>query len=542
MPLSWQQCFRSVTLTLLCIVGTAALPARAAEQIYFSYAGLDLSVSVDALATFAQTGVAEAELAFYLEQLTPPQRAKFRDILRARARSVNFEAVDRVFRSPMGQRTLTGVAALIAPKGRPGDTEALRTALANAAADPQGLSLITMMRQFPGDIQLNTPGILALIERRAQLTTATQTAVTRLEHQAATAAAAQPVDVTGLPDLQVVGPWQTQAEAISLRDPTRDRQLPIELYRPVGTALASVPVLVISHSFGAGPYRYRDLAQHLSSHGFAVVIPEHPGSAPQQYFDVFGGQSTTLLPAAELIDRPRDITFVLNQLTRLNPSRFQGQLNLQRVGILGDSYGGPTALLLAGAQLDFQQLAQDCQPPLDLLNLSLLFQCPTLELPRQTYQLRDPRVQALFVLTPFSYSLFGAQGLRSIQQPVFWQIHANDQLKPFLSEQVPGFAGLRTASKYLGVVQGDPLVTLNPIDLLTRVANAHSQQPAPGSSAQANPTRQAFSQRPYIKALTLAFFRAHLTNQAQYRRYLHPAYAQALSDPAYQLLVVRDIR
>ena len=62
---------------------------------------------------------------------------------------------------------------------------------------------------------------------------------------------------------------------------------------------------------------------------------------------------------------------------------FQGKLNLQQVGVFGQSLGGYTALALAGAKINFQQLKKDCTPNVlgETWNMSLLLQCRALELP-----------------------------------------------------------------------------------------------------------------------------------------------------------------
>ena len=49
-------------------------------------------------------------------------------------------------------------------------------------------------------------------------------------------------------------------------------------------------------------------------------------------------------------NRPKDVSFVLDQLTKLNAgdTDLKGKLDLQKVGVAGHSYGGHTVLALAG--------------------------------------------------------------------------------------------------------------------------------------------------------------------------------------------------
>ncbi len=48
---------------------------------------------------------------------------------------------------------------------------------------------------------------------------------------------------------------------------------------------------------------------------------------------------------------------------------------------MGQSFGAYTALALAGAKINFEQLKQDYLPQAQYLNPSLFLQCRALELP-----------------------------------------------------------------------------------------------------------------------------------------------------------------
>lgn len=73
----------------------------------------------------------------------------------------------------------------------------------------------------------------------------------------------------------------------------------------------------------------------MASYGYVVVLPQHPGSDTQQTEDFLAGFSRQIFRLNEFIDRPLDITFVLNELTRLNNQQFGGKLNLESVGVGG---------------------------------------------------------------------------------------------------------------------------------------------------------------------------------------------------------------
>jgi predicted dienelactone hydrolase len=99
----------------------------------------------------------------------------------------------------------------------------------------------------------------------------------------------------------------------------------------------------------------------------AVVVPQHPGSDIQQLQNLLKGNSDQLFEEQQLIDRPLDITYLLNHLEAWNQTEFNSQLNLKQVGVWGHSLGGYTALALAGATLNFEQLQGDCIEDMSLL-------------------------------------------------------------------------------------------------------------------------------------------------------------------------------
>lgn len=197
------------------------------------------------------------------------------------------------------------------------------------------------------------------------------------------------------------------------------------------------PVLVISHGLGADRTNFATLAQHLASHGFAVAALEHPGSNGQQLQNLMRGAAKEAADPSEFINRPMDVSYLLDELGRFNRSSLllQGRLNLQQVGVLGHSFGGYTALALAGAELNFTQLQQACHPGNNitpgLANISLLLQCLALDLPmKKTYRLQGRRIRAVFAMSPISSSIFGQKGLRQIQVPVMLIAGSHDAIKP----------------------------------------------------------------------------------------------------------------
>src|ERR1700678_1772150 len=112
----------------------------------------------------------------------------------------------------------------------------------------------------------------------------------------------------------------------------------------------SYPVIVMRAGLSALLTGYTSLAEDLASHGYVVVG-----------FDAPYRTSVVVFPDGRVVERApldnfdelvkewsADIGFALDQLGRLNESdpsgKFQGRLDMQRVGVFGHSLGGATAL------------------------------------------------------------------------------------------------------------------------------------------------------------------------------------------------------
>ncbi|NJO93526.1 MAG: alpha/beta fold hydrolase, partial [Hydrococcus sp. RM1_1_31] len=169
--------------------------------------------------------------------------------------------------------------------------------------------------------------------------------------------------------------------------------------------------MVISHGFAADRKFLKYLARHLASHGFTVVALDHPGSNIAALFQTAVSMKLSkLLPASEFIDRPQDVTFLLDKLEKLNRRKgiLQGKINTKQVTVIGHSYGSYTALALAGAELNPRALREFCQAltPLERSPADWL-QCAAAELPYGKRQFRDPRVVRVIALNPIIGNLFG---------------------------------------------------------------------------------------------------------------------------------------
>ena len=160
---------------------------------------------------------------------------------------------------------------------------------------------------------------------------------------------------------------------------------------PIDGEAGPFPVVVMSHGDAGSRYNMETVCEHLAANGYVVIAPEHTGNSPYSMIGrdpalgagggtgeqllrlaevvdlldergVYGapdnyGQSYTPLGAdrsslaflqgldAALLQRVRDLGATLDELQRMNEAGFfAGALDLQRIGLMGRSFGGATTL------------------------------------------------------------------------------------------------------------------------------------------------------------------------------------------------------
>jgi predicted dienelactone hydrolase len=515
-------------------------PVQGAERIYVSYGPLEFSLPVESLELYAKQGKIDRELGAYTKYLDSKQLEQLRQVLVSRV-DVTPLAIAQFLYSAQGETILERMSQIITTKaGQPG-FYAIRAALIKAAAAPDGLTLLNVLREFPTyGIRIDTGRGFRVVNQLSNLIRQTQMAIAAVQQQANVEASEQiaqaqaPSGVSSLlktsifppmPDLRQQGPVKYSTQSLTLNDIRRNRTFPADLYLPTQATGKPAPLIVISHGLGSDRETFAYLATHLASYGFAVAVPEHPGSNAQQIVALMNGLASEVTPPSELIDRPLDIKFLLDELGRL----YGGRLNLQQVGVLGQSFGGYTALALAGAKLNFEQLRKDCGPSNDSLNVSLLLQCRALVLPPIDYQLSDERVKAAIAINPVNSTIFGQSQLSQIKAPLMLVAASDDTVAPALAEQIQPFTWLNTPNKYLALIEnGTHFSTLAP---------SSGGVPVPDRAIGPSPELA----QEYMKALSLAFFETYIANRPEYQLYLRASYAQFISQYPLPLSLVQSL-
>ena len=197
------------------------------------------------------------------------------------------------------------------------------------------------------------------------------------------------------------------------------------------------------------------------------------------------------------------------------------------MGVIGHSFGGYTALALAGATIDFDSLKETCERKVWAPNMSLLMQCRGLELPLQEYNFRDERIQAVFALNPVNSVIFGENGLKQIDIPVFFGAGSDDPATPAAIEQVKSFIWLNPEDKYLGLVVGQAHVNFSQLDAATETVVELFPD-------FAIPDQSLLDQ--YANAFILAFNELYIAQNQDYKPYLTSGYSKYMSgdiNPVY---------
>ena len=522
-------------LKLLALAAIAAiaipLPSRAVEQITLHYPPFkDFSIPVRDLELFATTGEIAPEFAAYVKQAKPEQLQKLRHSLRQRI-VVSPTYITQITDSPLLRTVLERLGEVIQTEAGTNGNKSLRLALIRAAGDKTaGLTPINFLYRFPGRrMQINLSEGFAVYANLTELLKQRDTMIVSIAQIAQAEAAASKIDFSTKLDLRQVGRFRYQKRRFAWLDPARQRQVPGDLYLPQTDTTKPIPVIAISHGVAEDRNTFAYLAQHLASHGFAVIAIDHVGGDANRFKKYFSGLAPA--PAAtEFLQRPRDISFALDELQRqsaTDPSL--GNLNLRQVGAIGHSLGGYTVLALAGAQIDFDRVKQDCSPNRSL-NLSVLLQCRANELPTKRYPLQDPRITAVFAINPLGSTIFGQRGMSQVRIPVFIMGGSDDIITPAVPEQISPFTWLQTTDKYLAILEKGTHFS----------AQATSKQdsifPVPEDALGPTP---AVAQT-YTSAIGAAFFQTYLAQRREFLPYLSANYANSISRSSLPLNLVRS--
>ncbi|MEM1291707.1 MAG: alpha/beta fold hydrolase [Cyanobacteria bacterium P01_H01_bin.162] len=488
----------------------SALPSGAISEIAVKFGPTQTTLHISDLEAFAQTGQVPTGLQRYQAALTPTVQQALNNHLNVEP-SIRDRFVQDLMDGENG-RPFVAMLERVAPSLTP---EIIQTALQTAETSDAGVTAITLLQSLPGDT-LNLDG-MALLRLLSQL------GLSHLEQTALGQVLDRELNTPSMGalsprfDPSVSGSQDFERWSVSFRDHDRDRVIPVDLY---WSESAPGPTVVLSHGFGADRHFLDYLAQHLASHGLTVVALEHPGSNVDALIKAEG----PLLPAEEFIERPRDVSFILDRLADLNQHSFflRGHLQTDAVTLVGHSLGGYTGLVLAGGTVDPIALGKFCvglevgaSSPADW------FQCAATEATLPPERLADPRINQLVLMNPLAGHIFGDQGLRPVNVPALVVTSTHDGIASVSDQQLRPFNQLTGPRSLVAIIGGTHLSVGDPANLnpaLTQV---------PFMSER--PEDETLQLRQYLNGTVLSFVMQQTDQAEKYQAFLSSDYAAIFS-------------
>ncbi|KAB8334405.1 alpha/beta hydrolase [Scytonema tolypothrichoides VB-61278] len=535
--MSWKILKRSVGL--FCVAITYFLStntsAKAAQTVVLRYGPLEESISVAELQSIAETGEVPDKYKIYIDRLPPEKRQEFLEVLRKKI-PVNFVTLSRLLYTPVGSTILQDFSKLTLRKDNAG-MQALRAGLVSGSKTSKGLSIISFIEAYPSErIQIDVQQAFNVFNKLNLAYRQTQQFMQAIAPQLSSQR-----PQLNLPfDASQAGSAKVQFLNLpKLKDEKRQRLVPVDIYWSTA-ATRTKPVIILTHGFSSDRTDMRYIAEHLASHGYVVAAVEHTGSNQTYEVSLTKRGIIPFIQPQEFLDRPKDVSFVLDKLAQLNKTAknpLQGKIATDNVTVIGHSFGGGTALSLAGSELQVDFLKEYCRHLPATTNSAEGLQCFAQSLPENRYQLRDSRIKQAIALNPTTSLMFGKTGLEKVQIPTLILASSADKTTPALTEQVIGFNKIPSPKWLIGIVAATHSSIKDPISTAQR---EEKKQPSGVGDVEVV-GKQATDIRKYMKAITLAFTSQTTSEASKYKIFLTPEYAQYLSTKSFPIRLVTEI-
>lgn len=211
---------------------------------------------------------------------------------------------------------------------------------------------------------------------------------------------------------------------------------------------APYPLVLFSHGFRGTSVQSITFTEFLASHGYVVVAMDHSGNTLTDFF------SDDKKVAEVALERPNDVAFAYQQTINASatPGGFlTGMVDAKRVAVTGHSFGGYTALMVAGGQVDVDAAKAACAAgtPADIF-CDYVGYWPSGKVIK--FEKSLPGLKAAIALAPGGAGAFGPNGLSGVSVPVAVFSGTLDNTCPLEYEVEPIYQGLPTP-KALGVVE-----------------------------------------------------------------------------------------
>lgn len=520
-------------LTATTITGLTNLTntAEAAQTLVVRKGIFSESIDLADLRKIAETGTVPSNLEGYAKRLSAEQRTAILGALRAKV-PLGVVAISRLLNTRIGSTILADIASVTDRPAASAGVQALRAAMVLGANAPGGLSIVSFIENYPSE------RLVIDLDRTFEVMGNLNTGFWQTQQfMSAISPQLTPQQVSlNLPfNAAEKGNNNVNILNLNLNDNGRNRAIPVDVYWSEAASV-NKPVIVFSHGMGSVKTDMKYLAEHLASHGFIVAALEHPGSNESHVNAAIGGGP--LIEPQEFLNRPKDVSFVLDELAKLNQTTgpLQGKLATDNTLIVGYSMGGGTALSLAGAELQLEETKKRCQGNLVAFSFGETLQCIAALLPENSYQLRDPRIKRAVALNPTASLLFGETGINKVEVPVLMLAGSADKTTPAFREQIVPFSKLPTPKLLAGIVGGTHLSVKDPSKTMDQAG-----QPSTLFSGDEVVGDQAVDIRNYTKAIVLAFAGQMTAEAERYKVFLSSDYAQSVSTPNFPIRLINDI-
>ncbi|MBF2099095.1 MAG: alpha/beta hydrolase [Gloeomargaritaceae cyanobacterium C42_A2020_066] len=535
----------SLVTTLLAL---PAAPVLAASQVSLNFPSFNttITVPVSELQTFAQTGQLSPSLGAFAKLAPPNSLNQLRTLLQEPFQLTPV-SINRFSQSTTGQLLFEALGEFFQTSDQQNGQTALVTAFQGAAANPKGFSVLDVINNFPGDtININGPlsfRAITTIGQRLNDRSAILATIQQLSQTTPWPTLTNPTDLSKSGSTK----WIKQTKSLDASPLGLKGSVPVDFYLPQGLT-SPAPVVVISYGFASNQNTFAYLASHLASNGFVVAMPTYPYTSEAAISGFLTGttKARNLDIQGSLLLRPRGTTLLLDymqKLTETDPSWKQA-VNLQQVGILGQSLGGYTALASAGASLDLPGVQQNCSASnfenvVLTFNVSLLFQCQLATAPKtingvdvSSPNVGDARIKAVVGVNPLTSVVFGRPGMGQLAVPTILIAGDDDVFAPPVQEQINPFTWLTIPNRYLFVLKRG-----THFSFLGSEGSQGGALPVPADLIGPSATLA----QPALKAASLAFFRSYLQGQTQFLDYLNPTYLQGQVQPPFGVNFVRSL-
>ncbi len=533
---NWKRITKNIGFfyTLVATLLIANTSVKAAENVTLRYGILEMSISAADLQSIEKTGKIPSKYTAYTNKLSPEQRQDFLAKLRTEI-PINFVTLSRLLYTQVGSTILGDLSKVTIREDNAG-MQALRAGLVGGSKNSSGLSIISFIQAYPSErLAIDVKQASQVFNNLNLSYKQTQQFIQAIDSRLA----AKPTELNFPFDPSLAGSGKVQVINLpKLKDEQRQRLVPVDIYWSNSTT-SDKPVVILSHGFSSERRDMLYIAQHLASHGYVVAAVEHTGSNQQYQVDLTKLRLTNMKPQ-EFLERPKDISFILDRLAFFNQKEqhpLQGKLATNNAMVIGHSFGGGTALTIAGALLQVDFLKEHCPKIGTTVSLGAGLQCFAQSLPEKVYQLRDPRIKSAIALNPTSSIMFGKTGLEKIQIPTLVLASSADRTTPALTEQIISFNKISSPKWLIGIVGAthssikDPITTAQPEE---------KKQPS-GFGGVEIVGEQAADIRKYMKAITLTFASQMTSEASKYQIFLTPDYAQYASTESFPIRLVTEI-